>query len=119
MNDEQFKLTKEEFRAALAKVMKKGLDAVVYGYLPKADMIDVLEKVQPLIECLKGKFQEACRVNWSNSQLRSLWYAAYGWEPVQHCDCDVCVEIRRVRQLPRCYDKSCDGCKKIEEKNVV
>lgn len=46
-------MNQEEFRLQLSKVIKKGLDAVANGEMEDGEMIEIMERVQDLVECMK------------------------------------------------------------------
>ena len=48
--EEEFRMTKEEFRQALSKVVKRGLDAVCMGGLPEADFVEIMKRFGTVAE---------------------------------------------------------------------
>ena len=61
----------------------------------------------------KGKFQEACQVNWNRPRWSYMWHEMFGWNACQHCHCRVCEERREELKLERCLKgKRCTACVK-------
>lgn len=69
------------------------------------------------MEKFKGKFVEVCQYNWSG---RRWTYFAEGYQPCQHCHCQVCEAQRAEQNLPRCTKEDrCQACRLYRPKPVT